>query len=233
MNIKRLSRIVDSNNDTEGGRVKDDASTRDILRYRINVDEIVNYLNRALAEEFQAWYQYWIVAPFLFGNERKNIEDLFYHNADDELNDHAKKLIDRLNELGANGTFLQTPDEWKFNAVAKFLPANGDFSVENNLTLNIVGEVQAIQTYTVLCDMTRGLDYKTYTISKSILDDEQEHLQDLLDFAKDLGMSIQPEFLEVAKMQVSDSLEELKPLVDKAVLMGKETLSILEKALSK
>lgn len=56
-------------------------------------------LEIAACEEILAWAQYAVVSPYLVGEERANIEELFNTNAKDELDDHFWKLQNRMNEL--------------------------------------------------------------------------------------------------------------------------------------
>lgn len=166
-------------------RIKDD-SVADVIESRIDVNQLISMLKSALAEELNAWYQYWIVAPFMVGTERANIEKLFEENAEDELNDHAVKLRDRLNELGADLSDVQSPDLWSSTANLPYLSPESPYRVLDLLNQNIESEKGAIKNYQALCDFTRGKDYKTYSIVKGILDDEEEHLQALLEFKADI-----------------------------------------------
>ena len=53
----------------------------------------------ALAEEYLAWYFYTTIGSFLYGHERPSVEKFFGETADDELNDHGKWLIKRMEEF--------------------------------------------------------------------------------------------------------------------------------------
>ncbi|MCI7205655.1 MAG: hypothetical protein MSA15_06615 [Clostridium sp.] len=44
-----------------------------------------------------AWYSYVITKPFLAGGERKEIAETYEKNGDDEYEDHAEWLLERLN----------------------------------------------------------------------------------------------------------------------------------------
>ena len=142
-------------------------------------------LNSLLAEEFQAWYQYYIVAPFLFGNERSAIQAEFMKLADDELNDHATQLIDRINELGGE-CVLKTPETWKSVASLDFLQAPLD--VASQLQINRVAELGAIEHYKRAIELAEQVkDEVSKDIFKRILADEEEHLSELNDFIKDIN----------------------------------------------
>ena len=148
--------------------------------------ELVHKLQVAFAEEINAWYQYLIVIPFLHGQERKNIEDFYKTAAEDEYEDHALWLLNRINELG------HTPDEildiYQLNNVAdhKFIVPNNDFDVKKSLLQNVEAEKGAIETYADLVNFTKGVDPVTHRKMKQILADEEEHLSELNDFLADL-----------------------------------------------
>ncbi|MEM0501889.1 MAG: ferritin-like domain-containing protein, partial [Ignisphaera sp.] len=59
---------------------------------------LVNMLLSAFADEILAWYQYYVSAYAVKGNISTELEDVFRKIAEDELNDHAKKLADRLQD---------------------------------------------------------------------------------------------------------------------------------------
>lgn len=149
-------------------------------------NELVHKLQVAFAEEINAWYQYLIVIPFLHGQERKNIEEFYKTAAEDEYEDHALWLLNRINELG------HTPDEildmYQLNNLAdhKFIIPNNDFDVKKSLLQNIEAEKGAIETYIDLVNFTKGIDPVTHRKMKQILADEQEHLTELNDFLADI-----------------------------------------------
>lgn len=177
MDLRKLSSL-------NANRVQD--SVGDELKDRIDVNAVLSLLYRALSEECQAWYQYWIVAPFLVGEERANIEETYEEFQKDELYDHAVKVRSRINELGGNPGPVASPEQWSFNAVAKYQVPLSPYGVYVSLLQNIKAEKEAIETYTKICDFTQGKDYITYTMAKEILADEQDHLQTLEDYQADL-----------------------------------------------
>lgn len=177
MDLRKLSSF-------NANRVQD--SVGDELKDRIDVNAVLSLLYRALSEECQAWYQYWIVAPFLVGEERANIESTYEEFQKDELYDHAVKVRNRINELGGNPGPVASPEQWSLHAVAKYQSPLSPYGVYVSLLQNIKAEKEAIKTYTEICDFTKGKDYITYTMAKEILADEQDHLQTLEDYQADL-----------------------------------------------
>lgn len=149
-----------------------------------STETLVLELNSLLAEEFQAWYQYFVVAPFIAGSERPNIQEFFIDTAKDELDDHATKLINRINELGAS-CVLATPESWKEYAKAGFMVANND--VASQLILNQKAEMDAIAHYQQVIELAESIkDYTTKDILKKILADEEQHLSELNEFINDI-----------------------------------------------
>ena len=66
---------------------------------KIDVDELIEVLNKAYAEEWLAYYQYWIGAKVAIGFERADIVGEFEEHAKEELK-HAGWLADRIIQLG-------------------------------------------------------------------------------------------------------------------------------------
>ena len=141
-------------------------------------------LSDALAEEFNAWYAYTIIIPFLYGPLRPDIVEFFKETAKDELEDHAYWLMERLNQLGVELSNVSDPAFWNTVATHKYIyPTNDTLGAIQN---NIKAEQGAIETYTKLEVFTRDKDIVTNCKIKEILKDEQEHLSDLYDLRKDI-----------------------------------------------
>lgn len=149
-------------------------------------DQITSLLLKALSEEFFAFYQYFITKDILVGNQRAEIAESFNEFADDELHDHAQKLIDRLVQKGS--TLQEVQDARNLWSLTQNVQQPlTDTSVLAALNLNINAEEVAIKTYTSLVNLAISeQDFTTEKISKEILADEQEHLQALLDFREDI-----------------------------------------------
>ena len=146
-------------------------------------EELKHKLVDALAEEFNAWYQYVIIRSFLSGPLRPDVVKFFDETAKDELEDHAYWLMDRLNQLGCDSARLTDPAFWNTTATHKYIyPSTDVISAINN---NIKAEQGAIETYTALEEFTRDKDIVTNCKIKEILKDEQEHLAELYDLRKD------------------------------------------------
>lgn len=141
----------------------------------IEINEIITTLNKAYADEWLAYYQYFIEAKVIKGIMKDAaIAELAQHAAD-ELR-HANMVADRILQLG--GTPLLHPQEWFTHTNCGYEEPK-DFDVVSILEDSIKGEQCAISVYSQLADMTRNKDIVTYDIVSEILADEVEHEEDL------------------------------------------------------
>lgn len=149
----------------------------------LDIDNLIETLNRALADEWLAYYQYWLGAKIVEGPLRDVAQKEFDEHATEELN-HANMLIDRILQLG--GTPVLKPTDWdKITNCGYETPT--DPHIKKLLAQNIKGEQCAIDVYKKLVDMTRGKDDITYHIAFEILRDEIEHEDDLQQIEQDLS----------------------------------------------
>ncbi len=149
----------------------------------LDVEKLIDMLNAALAEEWLAYYQYWIGAQMVEGPMRAEVEAELMEHATEELG-HADTIAKRIIEL--NGTPILNPTEWTKLARCPY-EAPTDPYVETILAQNIRGERCAIQRYQEISAYTEGKDYVTHTIATQILADEVEHEKDLDDFVVDIN----------------------------------------------
>lgn len=148
----------------------------------IDVNKLVDVLNQALADEWLAYYQYWVGARIVKGvNKDAVIAELNQHAAD-ELR-HAGMLADRILQLG--GEPLLDPKEWMEKTGCGY-SAPTDPGVLKILAQNIKGEQCAIKAYKELMDLTKDKDEITYQMAFEIMRDEVEHEEDLQALEEDL-----------------------------------------------
>ncbi|HEY9190736.1 MAG TPA: ferritin-like domain-containing protein [Sulfurovum sp.] len=156
----------------------------------IEISEIIAMLNKAYADEWLAYYQYFIEAKVIKGIMKDAaIAELTQH-ATDELR-HANMVADRILQLG--GTPLVNPKEWFTHTNCGYEEPK-DFDVVSILEDSIKGEQCAISVYSELADMTKDKDIITYDIVSEILADEVEHEEDLQALHDDIT-----EFIESIK----------------------------------
>lgn len=153
----------------------------------IEINEIISVLNKAYADEWLAYYQYFIEAKVIKGIMKDAaIAELTQH-ATDELR-HANMVADRILQLG--GTPLLNPKEWFTHTNCGYEEPK-DFDVVSILEDSIKGEQCAISIYSQLVDMTRDKDIVTYDIVSEILADEVEHEEDLQALHDDITEFVQ------------------------------------------
>ena len=149
----------------------------------LDVEQLIQMLNEALAEEWLAYYQYWIGARLLEGPMRSEIEPELLLHATEELG-HAVLVVDRIIQLG--GTPILNPNKWTDYAKCAYEEPTDPY-VEEILKQNLEGERCAIQRYQDITAFTEGKDYATNQMAKTILNEELEHEHDIEDFLVDLN----------------------------------------------
>ncbi len=148
----------------------------------IDTAKIVEVLSKAFADEWLAYYQYWLGAKLAVGPMRSSIIAELEQHATDELR-HSQMLTDRIIQLG--GTPPLTPQDWYKVANCKYA-APSDSSVKTLLLQNIEGEQCAIDVYNKILQQTKDADPITYNMALQILEDEVEHEEDLETLLDDL-----------------------------------------------
>lgn len=148
----------------------------------MDIEELLKLLNQAFADEWLAYYQYWIGAKIVKGPMKDAVASELLIHATEELG-HADMLALRIIQLG--GTPLLHPEEWlKFTDCGYEAPT--DPFVKEILAQNIKGEQCAIDVYQRLLGLVKDKDPVTYNIVLTILQDEVEHEEDLQSLDEDL-----------------------------------------------
>ena len=148
----------------------------------MDVDKLLKMLNKALADEWLAYYQYWIGAKIVKGPMKDAVASELLLHATEELS-HADLLANRIIQLG--GTPILDPQEWmKLTHCGYEIPS--DPFVKEILTQNIQGEQCAIDVYQNLLQIVKDPDPVTYNIILTILEQEVEHEEDLQSLDEDL-----------------------------------------------
>lgn len=148
----------------------------------LDVEKLLEMLNAALAEEWLAYYQYWIGARVMEGPMRSAVEPELLVHANEELN-HAVMVVDRILQLG--GTPILNPKDWWTHAECAYEEPNDPY-IEVILNQNLDGERCAIDRYQKIAAFTEGKDYATYQMAVTILNDELEHEEDIESWIKDI-----------------------------------------------
>lgn len=152
----------------------------------MNVEELLELLNKAFADEWLAHYQYWLGAKLAKGPMKDGVMAELLQHAADEMR-HADLVANRIIQLG--GTPVLTPQEWyKYTNCGYDTPE--DPYVRVLLEQNIKGEQCAIGVYESLMKITREADPITYELALQILNDEVEHEEDLQSLLEDLDLMV-------------------------------------------
>lgn len=148
----------------------------------MDVDELLDMLNQAFADEWLAYYQYWLGAKIVKGPMKDAVAAELLLHAGEELA-HADMLALRIIQLG--GTPPISPEEWLKITHCGYEPPTDPF-VKKILAQNIAGEQCAIDVYQKLLKLVRDPDPVTYNIVLTILQQEVEHEEDLQALDEDL-----------------------------------------------
>ncbi len=160
--------------------------TKGIEIVGMDVKQLLEQLNRAFADEWLAYYQYWLGAKVVKGPMKEAVIAELMQHATDELR-HADMIAARIIQLG--GAPVTEPRKWYDVTSCGYEPPDDPF-VETILRQNIQGERCAIDFYKRLLESTQGKDPVTYNIVLQILQDEVEHEEDLQSLHEDLELML-------------------------------------------
>ena len=151
---------------------------------KMDVNELIKELNKAVADEWLAYYQYWLGAKIAKGPMRKSVVAELSEHAADELR-HADMLTERIIQLG--GTPVISPKDWYEITNCGYEEPN-DPKVKALLDQNIKAEQCAIDAYQDLINLVKDKDEITYQMIVEILADEVEHEEDLQALVEDMEL---------------------------------------------
>jgi len=152
----------------------------------MDVKELLDLLNKAFADEWFAYYQYWLGAKVVRGPMKDAVAAELLQHATEELM-HADMVANRIIQLG--GKPLTEPKKWYEWSGCGYLPPDDDY-VKKILEQNIHGEQCAISYYDQLMKKTRDTDIVTFNMVTTILEQEVEHEEDLQALLEDLELMI-------------------------------------------
>ncbi|MDZ7260618.1 MAG: ferritin-like domain-containing protein [candidate division KSB1 bacterium] len=150
----------------------------------VDVKKLIESLNKAYADEWLAYYQYWVGAKIAKGPMRGAVAAELEEHAAEELK-HAGMLTERIIQLG--GTPILKPEDWYKMSNCGY-DAPEDPSVKALLKQNIKGEQCAIEVYQKLLQSVKDKDPVTYNLVLEILEDEIEHEEDLQAIQEDIEL---------------------------------------------
>ncbi|MFC1704061.1 ferritin-like domain-containing protein [Candidatus Omnitrophota bacterium] len=149
----------------------------------VDVKKLSNLLNKALSDEWLAYYQYWVGAKVASGRMRGIVASELEEHAGEELK-HAGMLVERIITLG--GTPILEPKDWyKETNCGYDKPSNPN--TKALLKQNIKGEQCAIAVYGKILAFVKDKDPITYRMALEILEDEVKHEEDLESLLADMS----------------------------------------------
>ena len=152
----------------------------------MDINELLELLNKAYCDEWLAYYQYWLGAKLVKGPMKDNVIAELEQHATEELS-HALLLTERIIQLG--GTPITKPEDW-YKWINCGYDAPDDPYVRVILEQNIKGEQCAISVYDKLMKTTQTADPVTYNLALTIIEQEVEHEEDLQSLLEDLDLMV-------------------------------------------
>jgi bacterioferritin len=149
-----------------------------------HLPRVLELLNKAFADEWLAYYQYWLGAKVVQGPMKDAVIAELLQHAADELR-HADMVTARIIQLG--GTPVTSPLEWFTLSNCGYAPPDDPF-VKKILEQNISGEQCAINVYNSIIEEIGMKDPVTYNLAVQILQDEVQHEEDLQALFEDLSV---------------------------------------------
>jgi len=152
----------------------------------MDVDELLNLLNKAFADEWLAYYQYWLGAKVVRGPMKDAVASELLLHATEELG-HADLVANRIIQLG--GKPLTEPKQWYEMSNCGYEPPDDDY-VKTILEQNIKGEQCAISVYDAMMKKTKDPDPVTHNMALTIIEQEVEHEEDLQNLLEDMELLV-------------------------------------------
>ncbi|MFA5424219.1 MAG: ferritin-like domain-containing protein [Phycisphaerae bacterium] len=152
----------------------------------MDVNKLLELLQRAFCDEWLAYYQYWLGAKIVKGPMKDAVIAELEQHATEELG-HALLLTNRIIQLG--GTPITKPQEW-YKWTNCGYDAPDDPYVKIILEQNIKGEQCAIDVYQKMIQETQTKDPVTFNMALTILEQEVEHEEDLQSLLEDLQLMV-------------------------------------------
>jgi len=130
-------------------------------------EKILMALNGALAQEHGCYVRYKTHAAVITGPYAEAVSTRLKEIAADE-SEHAEKLCDRITALGGVPTMDVAKEE--------LIPAK---TLKEILAVNLKEEAKAINLYKSILKMVDREDVILYEVIEDIIEDEQEHREEL------------------------------------------------------
>ena len=146
---------------------------------------LIALINKALADEWLSYYRYWVGAKVIVGKMKEQVATELEEIATAELK-HAGLLVDKIIKLG--GTPILKPNDWCKTANCVYDVPKA-FSIKAVLFQNIKSEQCTIDAYKKLVNITKRKKPTISELLKSILEEEIEHKDDLINMAEHMEIA--------------------------------------------
>lgn len=140
--------------------------------------EIIQLLNDSLATEIVCWLRYMRHHLTATGLESPAIAEEFLVHANEEQA-HADKIARRIVQLGGEPDL--NPDTLSSRSHADY---NEQLDLLSMIRSNLIAERVAIEAYTQMIGLIGDKDHTTRRLIEQILEQEQEHADELSDWMK-------------------------------------------------
>lgn len=149
---------------------------------KADLKKLLELLNKALADEWLAYYQYWVGSKIAVGPMKNAVVAELSEHAKEELG-HAELLVERILQLG--GAPILSPQDWYKLTNCGYEKPEDPFVIRL-LEQNIKGEQCAIKVYNELLEFVKDKDPVTYDLVLKILEDEIKHEFELKSILEDI-----------------------------------------------
>ncbi|RKN37167.1 ferritin-like domain-containing protein [Streptomyces hoynatensis] len=145
--------------------------------YGLDKERVIAVLNDVIATEVVCWLRYTRHAIAAIGIDRAQVSAEFTEHAKEEM-DHALRAAERVSQLGGDPDF--DPKTLEQRAHTDYTtPSDGD--LDRMLKDNLFAERIVISTYQEIIRWLGEHDPTTRRVMESILEEEEEHADDLVD----------------------------------------------------
>jgi bacterioferritin len=149
--------------------------------YKAKVDTVIKLLNDALATEIVCVLRYKRHYFMATGINSLSVKDEFLQHATEEQT-HADQLAERIVQLGGEPNL--SPEGLLGRSHSEYVEGT---SLVDMITEDLIAERVAIDSYREMVDYVGADDSTTRKILERILEQEEEHAEDLVSLLKGLG----------------------------------------------
>ncbi|HEX3033565.1 MAG TPA: ferritin-like domain-containing protein [Thermodesulfobacteriota bacterium] len=144
----------------------------------LNVEELINDLNQAMAAEALAAYRYKLLSKWATGINSPQVAELFEEMSDDEWK-HVGLFMERIVQL--DGKPIMNTSDWQKHSYSTYKePPKDPSDLEKMIKDSLEDERGAIEFYSKLYNKTQHADPVTAQMVADVLADEVEDEDNLI-----------------------------------------------------